>query len=148
MRLKDPQLLRDKAYVNGEWVAADSGAAFDVTNPANGEVLARVPDMLEGETRRAIEAANAAWPAWAAKTAKERANVLRKWFDLIMANVEDLAVIMTSEQGKPLAESRGEVAYGASFIEWFAEEGKRIYGDVIPQTQAGRRIIVLKAAPS
>jgi len=144
MRLKDPQLLRDKAYVNGEWVAADAGATFEVTNPANGDVLARLPDMLEGETRRAIEAANAAWPAWAAKTAKERATVLRKWFDLMMANVEDLAVIMTSEQGKPLAESRGEVAYGASFIEWFAEEGKRIYGDVIPNTQAGRRIVVLK----
>ena len=144
MRLKDPQLLRDKAYINGEWVAADSGATFEVTNPANGAVLARLPDMLEGETRRAIEAANAAWPAWAAKTAKERAGILRKWFELMMANQEDLAVIMTSEQGKPLAESRGEVAYGASFIEWFAEEGKRIYGDVIPQTQPGRRIVVLK----
>ncbi len=144
MRLKDPQLLREKAYVNGEWVGADSGTTFEVTNPASGAVLARVPDMLEGETRRAIEHANAAWPAWAAKTAKERAGLLRKWFDLMMANQEDLAIIMTSEQGKPLAESRGEVAYGASFIEWFAEEGKRIYGDVIPQTQAGRRILVLK----
>ena len=144
MRLKDPQLLRDKAYINGEWASADSGATFEVTNPANGAVLARLPDMLEIETRRAIEAANAAWPAWAAKTAKERAIVLRKWFDLMMANQEDLAIIMTSEQGKPLAESRGEVAYGASFIEWFAEEGKRIYGDIIPQTQAGRRILVLK----
>ncbi len=144
MHLQDPQLLRDKAYINGEWASADSGATFEVTNPANGASLAHVPDMLEDETRRAIEAANAAWPAWAAKTAKERAGVLRKWFDLIMANQEDLAVIMTLEQGKPLAESRGEVAYGASFIEWFAEEGKRIYGDVIPQTQAGRRIIVLK----
>jgi succinate-semialdehyde dehydrogenase/glutarate-semialdehyde dehydrogenase len=144
MSLKDPQLLREKAYLNGEWVGADSGAVFEVTNPATGAVLARVPDMLEGEARRAIEAAAAAWPAWAAKTAKERAAVLRKWYDLIMANQEDLAVIMTSEQGKPLAESRGEVAYGASFIEWFAEEGKRIYGDVIPPTQAGRRIIVLK----
>ena len=144
MRLKDPQLLREQCYVNGEWVGADSGVTFEVTNPASGAVLARVPDFLEGETRRAIELANAAWPAWAAKTAKERAGVLRKWFDLMMANVEDLAVIMTSEQGKPLAESRGEVAYGASFIEWFAEEGKRIYGDIIPQTQAGRRILVLK----
>lgn len=144
MKLKDPQLLREKAYVNGEWVGADSGAAFEVRNPATGAVLARVPDMLEGEARRAIEAAAAAWPAWAAKTAKERAAVLRKWYELIMANQEDLAVIMTSEQGKPLAESRGEVAYGASFIEWFAEEGKRIYGDVIPHTQGGRRIIVLK----
>ena len=144
MKLKDPQLLREKAYLNGEWVGADSGAVFEVTNPATGAVLARVPDMLEGEARRAIEAAAAAWPAWAAKTAKERAVVLRKWFELIMANQEDLAVIMTSEQGKPLSESRSEVAYGASFIEWFAEEGKRIYGDVIPPTQAGRRIIVLK----
>ncbi len=144
MQLKDPQLLREKAFVNGEWIGADSGTVFEVTNPANGAVLARVPDLLEGETRRAIEAANAAWPAWAARTAKERAGVLRKWFDLMMANQEDLAVIMTSEQGKPLSESRGEVAYGASFIEWFAEEGKRIYGDVIPQTQAGRRILVLK----
>ena len=144
MKLKDPQLLREKAYLNGEWVGADSGAVFEVTNPATGAVLARVPDMLEGEARRAIEAAAAAWPAWAAKTAKERAVVLRKWYELIMANQEDLAVIMTSEQGKPLSESRGEVAYGASFIEWFAEEGKRIYGDVIPPTQAGRRIIVLK----
>jgi succinate-semialdehyde dehydrogenase / glutarate-semialdehyde dehydrogenase len=144
MRLKDPQLLRDKAYINGDWANADSGATFEVTNPATGAVLARLPDMLEGETRRAIEAANVAWPAWAAKTAKERAQILRKWFDLMMANQEDLAIIMTSEQGKPLAESRGEVAYGASFIEWFAEEGKRIYGDVIPQTQAGRRILVLK----
>jgi len=144
MKLKDPQLLREKAYLNGEWVGADSGASFEVTNPATGAVLARVPDMLEGEARRAIEAAAVAWPAWAAKTAKERAVVLRKWFELIMANQEDLAVIMTSEQGKPLSESRGEVAYGASFIEWFAEEGKRIYGDVIPHTQAGRRIIVLK----
>jgi succinate-semialdehyde dehydrogenase / glutarate-semialdehyde dehydrogenase len=144
MKLKDPQLLREKAYLNGEWVGADSGAVFEVTNPATGAVLARVPDMLEGEARRAIEAAAGAWPAWAAKTAKERAVVLRKWYELIMANQEDLAVIMTSEQGKPLSESRGEVAYGASFIEWFAEEGKRIYGDVIPPTQAGRRIIVLK----
>ncbi len=144
MRLKDPQLLRDKAYIDGEWASADSGETFEVTNPANGAVLVRLPDMVETETRRAIEAANAAWPAWAAKTAKERAQVLRKWFDLMMGNLEDLAVIMTSEQGKPIAESRGEVAYGASFIEWFAEEGKRIYGDVIPQTQAGRRIIVLK----
>ena len=144
MQLKDPSLLKDKAYVDGAWIAADSGATFEVTNPVNGKVLATLPDLLEGETRKAIEAANAAWPAWAAKTAKERATVMRKWFDLMMANQEDLAVIMTSEQGKPIAESRGEVAYGASFIEWFAEEGKRIYGDVIPHTQAGRRIVVLK----
>ena len=144
MRLKDPQLLREAAYIDGAWCGADSGATFEVTNPATGAVLARLPDMLEGETRRAIEAAAAAWPAWAAKTAKERALVLRKWYELIMGAQEDLAIIMTSEQGKPLAEARGEVAYGASFIEWFAEEGKRIYGDVIPQTQPGRRILVLK----
>ena len=144
MRLKDPQLLREAAYIDGAWCGADSGATFEVTNPATGAVLARLPDMLEGETRRAIEAAAAAWPAWAAKTAKERALVLRKWYELIMGAQEDLAIIMTSEQGKPLAEARGEVAYGASFIEWFAEEGKRIYGDVIPQTQPGRRIVVLK----
>jgi succinate-semialdehyde dehydrogenase/glutarate-semialdehyde dehydrogenase len=144
MQLKDPQLVREAAFIDGAWCAADSGATFEVTNPASGAVLARLPDMLEGETRRAIEAAAAAWPAWAARTAKERAAILRKWFELIMANQEDLAVIMTSEQGKPLAEARGEVAYGASFIEWFAEEGKRIYGDVIPQTQPGRRIVVLK----
>jgi succinate-semialdehyde dehydrogenase/glutarate-semialdehyde dehydrogenase len=144
MRLKDPQLVREAAYIDGVWCAADSGATFEVTNPATGAVLARLPDMVEGETRRAIEAAAAAWPAWAARTAKERAAILRKWFELIMANQEDLAIIMTSEQGKPLAEARGEVAYGASFIEWFAEEGKRIYGDVIPHTQPGRRIVVLK----
>jgi succinate-semialdehyde dehydrogenase/glutarate-semialdehyde dehydrogenase len=144
MRLKDPQLLREAAYIDGAWCAADSGATFAVTNPANGAVLARLPDMVEGETRRAIEAAAAAWPAWAAKTAKERAAILRKWYELIMGAQEDLAIIMTSEQGKPLAEARGEVAYGASFIEWFAEEGKRIYGDVIPHTQPGRRIVVLK----
>jgi succinate-semialdehyde dehydrogenase/glutarate-semialdehyde dehydrogenase len=144
MRLKDPQLVREAAYIDGAWCAADSGATFEVTNPATGAVLARLPDMVEGETRRAIEAAAAAWPAWAARTAKERAAILRKWFELIMANQEDLAIIMTSEQGKPLAEARGEVAYGASFIEWFAEEGKRIYGDVIPHTQPGRRIVVLK----
>jgi succinate-semialdehyde dehydrogenase/glutarate-semialdehyde dehydrogenase len=144
MRLKDPQLVREAAYIDGVWCAADSGATFEVTNPATGAVLARLPDMVEGETRRAIEAAAAAWPAWAARTAKERAAILRKWFELIMANQEDLAIIMTSEQGKPLAEARGEVAYGASFIEWFAEEGKRIYGDVIPHTQQGRRIVVLK----
>ena len=144
MRLKDPQLLREAAYIDGAWCGADSGATFEVTNPASGAVLARLPDMVEGETRRAIEAAAAAWPAWAAKTAKERAAVLRKWYELIMGAQEDLAIIMTSEQGKPLAEARGEVAYGASFIEWFAEEGKRIYGDVIPQTQPGRRIVVLR----
>ena len=144
MQLKDPSLVKDKAYVDGAWIAADAGATFAVTNPLNGKLLSTLPDLLEGETRCAIEAANTAWPAWAAKTAKERAVLMRKWFELMLANQEDLAIIMTSEQGKPLAESRGEVAYGASFIEWFAEEGKRIDGDVIPHTQGGRRIIVLK----
>jgi succinate-semialdehyde dehydrogenase/glutarate-semialdehyde dehydrogenase len=142
--LKDSGLLKSLAYVNGQWIGADQGATFPVTNPVNGQVLTQVPDLLEPETRRAIEAANDAFGPWAARTAKERAGILRKWFELMMANLEDLAIIMTAEQGKPLSESRGEVAYGASFIEWFAEEGKRVYGDIIPHTQGGRRIIVLK----
>jgi succinate-semialdehyde dehydrogenase/glutarate-semialdehyde dehydrogenase len=144
LNLNDSALLRDQAYVNGEWIDAANGAAFDVTNPVNGAVIGRCPDLLETETRAAVEAAQIAFAPWAAKTAKERAALLRRWFDLMMANQEDLAKIMTAEQGKPLAESRGEVAYGASFVEWFAEEGKRLYGDVIPQTQPGRRIFVLK----
>src|SRR6202044_533701 len=119
-------------------------ARFAVKNPATGEILAEVADLGEAETQRAVEAAAAAFGAWKKKTAKERAGVMRKWFDLLMANQEDLARLMTAEQGKPLAETRGEIAYGASFIEWFAEEAKRIYGDVIPTNQAGRRIVVLK----
>jgi succinate-semialdehyde dehydrogenase/glutarate-semialdehyde dehydrogenase len=144
LTLKDPSLLKSDAYVDGAWRAADKGARFAVTNPATGKTVAEVADLAEAETARAIEAAARAFPAWRKKTAKERANILRKWFELIMANQEDLAQLMTAEQGKPLAETRGEVAYGASFIEWFAEEGKRIYGDVIPTTQAGRRILVFK----
>jgi succinate-semialdehyde dehydrogenase/glutarate-semialdehyde dehydrogenase len=144
LTLKDPSLLRNQAYVNGAWTGAASGATFPVTNPVNGAVIGHCPDFLEAETKGAVEAAQEAFGPWAAKTAKDRAILLRKWFDLMMANQEDLAQIMTAEQGKPLAESRGEVAYGASFIEWFAEEGKRLYGDVIPHTQAGRRILVLK----
>ncbi len=144
LKLTDSALLRDKSYVDGKWIAARSGETFDVTNPANGEVLARCPDFLEGETKDAIEAAHRAFPEWRAKTAKERHALMRKWYELIMAAQEDLARIMTAEQGKPLAESRGEIAYGASFIEWFGEEAKRLYGDVIPHTQKGRRIIVLK----
>jgi len=144
LKLTDSRLLKSDAFVDGAWKAADSGARFDVLNPATGEVIAAVADSAEGETRRAIEAAARAFPAWRKKTAKERAGLLRKWFELIMANLEDLAQIMTAEQGKPLAETRGEVAYGASFIEWFAEEGKRLYGDVIPTNQNGRRILVLK----
>jgi succinate-semialdehyde dehydrogenase/glutarate-semialdehyde dehydrogenase len=144
LKLKDETLLKSDAYVNGAWIAADGGARFAVTNPSTGETIADVADLSEVETRRAIEAAAEAWPLWRKKTAKERAVLMRRYFDLIMANQEDLARIMTAEQGKPLAETRGEVAYGASFIEWFAEEGKRVYGDVIPTNVRGRRIIVLK----
>jgi len=142
--LNDPKLFRSQCYLDGQWVDADGKKSFSVDNPATGEVLGTVPDMGTAETRRAIEAADRAWPAWRAKTAKERAVILRKWFELMMANQDDLAVILTAEQGKPLAEAKGEIAYGASFIEWFAEEGKRAYGDVIPQHQADRRILVLK----
>jgi len=137
-------LLREQCYIAGEWVNADSGATIAVTNPATSEVLGTVPKCGADETRRAIEAAEAAMPAWRAKTAKERAAILRKWFDLMMANQEELARILTMEQGKSLAEARGEIAYGASFIEWFAEEGKRLYGDVIPGHMADKRIVVLK----
>lgn len=144
LTLKDPALLKQLCYLNGQWLAADNGAVIDVTNPATGEKLGTIPKMATDETRRAIEAANAALPAWRAKTAKERSVILRRWFDLMMANQEDLAVIMTAEQGKPLAESRGEIAYAASFIEWFAEEGKRIYGDTIPGHAADKRIVVIK----
>jgi succinate-semialdehyde dehydrogenase/glutarate-semialdehyde dehydrogenase len=142
LKLKDETLLRKDAYIDGAWVGA--AARFKVNDPATGETLAEVADLTETETRHAIERAHAAFPAWAAKTAKERAAILRKWYELIMGAQEDLARIMTAEQGKPLAETRGEVAYGASFIEWFAEEAKRVYGDVIPTNAHGRRLIVLK----
>src|SRR5437588_1724895 len=144
LSLKDPKLLREQCYIDGKWVDADSRNTIAVHNPATGDELGTVPRMGAAEAKRAIEAAERAWPAWRARTAKERAAILRKWFDLMMANQEDLAQLMTAEQGKPLAESRGEIAYGASFIEWFAEEGKRIYGDVIPTNAQGRRIIVMK----
>ncbi|MBX9762983.1 MAG: NADP-dependent succinate-semialdehyde dehydrogenase [Pseudomonadaceae bacterium] len=144
MQLNDPSLLRQQAYVNGHWCEADSGARTEILNPANGELIGSVPNMGRAETRRAIEAAQAAQPAWRALTAKERANRLRQWFNLIMANQEDLARIMTAEQGKPLAEARGEIAYAASFIEWFAEEAKRAYGDVIPAHAGDKRILVQK----
>ncbi|HWM45055.1 MAG TPA: NADP-dependent succinate-semialdehyde dehydrogenase [Burkholderiales bacterium] len=140
--LKDPKLFRTECYVDGSWVGTSQ--KINVVNPANGSLLGTVPQMGAEETRRAIEAAERAWPAWRAKTAKERAAILRKWFELMMANQEDLAQILTAEQGKPLAESRGEIAYGASFIEWFAEEGKRAYGEVIPQHQADKRVLVIK----
>ncbi|UEM23979.1 NADP-dependent succinate-semialdehyde dehydrogenase [Skermanella mucosa] len=142
--LKDPGLLRGQCYIDGQWIDADSGKTIDVTNPADGRKLGTVPAMGTAETRRAIEAAGRAYPAWRAKTAKERSKILRAWFDLMMANQEDLARIMTAEQGKPIAESRGEVAYAASFIEWFAEEAKRVYGDTIPPHLAGRRLVVTK----
>jgi succinate-semialdehyde dehydrogenase/glutarate-semialdehyde dehydrogenase len=144
MHLKDPTLLRTQAFVNGEWVNAANHTTHDVLNPATREKLGTVPDMGAAETRRAIEAAAAAFPAWAAKTAKDRGSILRRWFDLMMANQDDLAVIMTAEQGKPLAESKGEIGYAASFIDWFAEEGKRLYGDVIPTHQPDKRLLVLR----
>ena len=144
LELKDPNLFREACYINGKWVGADSNQTIDVTNPATGDVLGTVPKMGADETRAAIEAANEAYPAWRAKTAKERASILRKWFDLMMENQEDLARMMTAEQGKPLKESMGEIVYAASFIEWFAEEGKRIYGDTIPQHAPGKRIVVTK----
>ncbi|MFZ3204844.1 MAG: aldehyde dehydrogenase family protein, partial [Pseudomonas sp.] len=144
LELKDPSLLRQQAFVNGQWCEADSGARTEIFNPASGELIGSVPNMGRGETRRAIEAAQAAQPAWRALTAKERANRLRQWFELIMANQEDLARIMTFEQGKPLAEARGEIAYAASFIEWFAEEAKRAYGDLIPAHAMDKRILVQK----
>jgi len=142
--LKDAALLRQQCYVDGAWIDADSAGKVEVTNPATGETIGTVPQLGVAETRRAIEAAAAAMPAWAAKTAKERATILRRWNDLMLANADDLATIMTAEQGKPLAEARGEVAYAASFIEWFAEEGKRVYGDVIPGHQPDKRILVLR----
>ena len=144
MQLKDPALLRKDAFVDGAWIAADSGKRFDVTNPANGAHIADVPDLGAAETRRAIAAANAAYPAWRARSGKERAGVLRAWFNLLMANADDLAAIMVTEQGKPLAEAKGEVAYGASFIEWFAEEAKRVYGDSIPTVWGDKRLFALK----
>ncbi len=142
--LKDPGLFREACYINGRWVGAGSNETIDVTNPATGETLGTIPKMGADETREAIAAANEAYPAWRAKTAKERAAILRKWFDLMMENQEDLARMMTAEQGKPLKESMGEIVYAASFIEWFAEEGKRIYGDTIPQHAPGKRIVVTK----
>lgn len=144
LKLNDPSLLKQLCYLNGQWAAADSGATIDVTNPATGDTLGTIPRMGAEETRRAIAAADDALPSWRARTARERSIILRRWYELIMGNQEDLAIIMTAEQGKPLAESRGEIAYAASFIEWFAEEGKRIYGDTIPGHAADKRIVVIK----
>ena len=142
--LKDLELFRQANYIDGAWVQADSGKVLEVRNPANGELVGTVPAMGQAETRRAIEAANAAQPAWRAMLAKDRSAILRRLFDLMIANTDDLAAIMTAEQGKPLAESKGEIAYAASFIEWFAEEAKRVYGETIPQNAKGRRILVTK----
>jgi len=144
MKLSDHSLLKDKGYIDGSWVDAQCGEAFDVKNPATGEVIATLPNMGAVETRAAIEAAEAAFADWRGRVAAERSRILKKWYQLIMDAQEDLAQILTAEMGKSLAEARGEIAYGASFIEWFAEEGKRVYGDVIPQHQADKRIIVLK----
>jgi succinate-semialdehyde dehydrogenase/glutarate-semialdehyde dehydrogenase len=144
LQLKDPALLRQQSYLDGKWADADNGATLDVINPATREKIGTIPKMGAAETRRAIEAASAALPAWAKKTAKERAVILRRWFDLMLTHQDDLATIMTAEQGKPLAESKGEILYSASFIEWFGEEGKRLYGDVIPGHQADKRILVLR----
>src|SRR3954467_14977634 len=142
--LKDAKLFREQCYLDGAWLSSDSKKTVAVKNPATGQTLGSVPVMGAAEARRAIEAAERAWPAWRAKTGKERAVILRKWFDLMMANQEDLAQMLTAEQGKPLAEARGEIAYGASFIEWFGEEAKRTYGDTIPSPWADKRIVVMK----
>jgi len=142
--LKDPSLLITKAFVAGEWVDADNGATLDVVNPARGDVVAKVADCGVAETTRAIDAAYASQKAWAARTGKDRAAVLRKWYDLMVANADDLGAILTAEMGKPLAEAKGEIMYGASFIEWFSEEAKRVYGETIPGHQESKRIIVIK----
>jgi succinate-semialdehyde dehydrogenase / glutarate-semialdehyde dehydrogenase len=142
--LSDASLLTDKAFVAGEWVSADSGKTFPVANPARGDTIAAVPDLGEAEINRAIDAAYDAQKAWAAKTGKERAAVLRKWYELTMASADDLAAILTAEMGKPLAEAKSEVLYGASFLEWFAEEAKRVYGETVPGHQADKRIVVIK----
>ncbi|NNF15471.1 MAG: NAD-dependent succinate-semialdehyde dehydrogenase [Gammaproteobacteria bacterium] len=144
LTLDDPDLLKDGAYINGEWAPADDGATQTVTNPASGATLAVVATCGTAETRRAIAAAEAAWPGWRSTPAKQRAKLLRRWFELMMSAQEDLARILTSEQGKPLAEARGEISYGASYIEWFAEEAKRIYGDTITPPAQDKRLVVIK----
>jgi succinate-semialdehyde dehydrogenase/glutarate-semialdehyde dehydrogenase len=145
MKLADPGLWKHEGFIAGAWAPAVSGQTTEIRNPANGDSLGVVPDMGAAEARRAIDAAHAALPAWSKKTAGERARILRKWFDLMMANQDDLAIIMTAEQGKPLAESKGEIAYSAAFIDWFAEEGRRVYGEIIPGHQADKRLMVLRS---
>jgi succinate-semialdehyde dehydrogenase / glutarate-semialdehyde dehydrogenase len=142
--LRDPELFRQQAYLSGHWCDADSGATTAVNNPATGDVIGTVPTMGADETRRAIADAKKAWTDWRRRTAKERSIILRKWHDLMLANVDDLGMLMTAEQGKPLAESKGEIAYAAGFIEWFAEEGKRVYGDTVPSPWTDRRVVVIK----
>lgn len=144
MELQDPQLFRQQAYLNGAWAEATSKETIEVFNPANSKVIGTVPNMGTAETQTVVQMAQAAWPTWRNKLAKERAILLRRWYDLIMENQQDLAMLMTCEQGKPLTESKGEVVYGATFVEWYSEEAKRIYGDVIPEPRAGQRIIVIK----
>src|SRR5690606_438357 len=144
LALTDPSLLRSQAYIDGAWVDADKGGTFAVTDPATGDTLVEVPALGVPETTAAIEAANRALPAWRARTALDRSRILRRWFDLIMEHEDDLALLMTSEQGKPLAEARGEVAYGAAFIEWFAEEGKRADGLMIPSPWENSRVMVVR----
>ncbi|HET8832026.1 MAG TPA: NAD-dependent succinate-semialdehyde dehydrogenase [Casimicrobiaceae bacterium] len=144
LALKDPSLLRQQCYVDGQWVDADDGGSMPVIDPATGIPIGTAPVMRAAETKRAIDAANRAWPTWRSKTAKERSMILRKWNDLMLANVDDLALILTSEQGKPLAEAKGEVTIGAAYVEWFAEEARRVYGDVIPTIANDRRLVVVK----
>lgn len=144
LELKNPALLRTESYINGQWINADSGATFDVTDPATGKVVAKVSDLGADETRRTIEAASAAWPAWRDTPVKERAKTLRRWYDLVIANTDDLARILTAEQGKPLSEAKTEIVYSANYIEWFSEEAKRAYGDVIAPPAGDRRIVVIK----
>ena len=144
MKLRDPKLLRTQAYLGGQWVSAEGGAVATIRNPATGATLGTVPELGAADTRRAIEAAHGAFAGWAALPARERAALLRRWHGLVLEHQEDLATLMTAEQGKPLAEARGEIAYGASFIEWFAEEAKRLYGEIIPPHQIDRRLVVLR----
>ncbi len=144
VELRDPKLFRQACYIDGSWIESSAHQTIDVDNPATGQVIGTVPRLGRGETRHAIEAAARAFPAWRKRTAKERAGVMRRWFELMMANQDDLAKLMTVEQGKPLTESKGEVGYAASFLEWFGEEAKRVYGDTIPAHQADKRLVVLK----
>jgi succinate-semialdehyde dehydrogenase / glutarate-semialdehyde dehydrogenase len=144
MKLKTQPLFRQQCYINGQWQSAASGASFPVHNPSTGALIGEVPKAGVEETRAAIEAASKALPGWRRKTAKERGQILRRWYELILEHIEDLATIMTTEQGKPFAEAQGEIRYGASFVEWFAEEAKRIYGDIIPSAVQDQHLLVIK----